>query len=173
MKFKDSLLKLKNLDFRFNIRTNLVTGIAFGLFSGISLIILPYQVKNPGFDSGVPSPRILPGVYLAIILIFSIVLIFQSLVLHKEKIVEFDWQKEKPAILLIILLCLYVFMILHIGFISASIITFCIALFYCGERKPFIYIFTILIAIGIYFLFTSVFHVSLPGADIKWLTSLF
>ena len=36
-------------------------------------------------------------------------------------------------------------------------------LWYCGERKPFIYIFTLAMGIGIFYLFKFVFHISLPG----------
>ena len=83
---------------KFKIRTNLVTGILMGLFSGFMLYVMPKQVRVPAFDSGAPSPRIIPGICLVVILICSIVLIIQSLVFKKEKIVEFDWEKEKPAI---------------------------------------------------------------------------
>ncbi len=147
---------------KFKIKTNLWSGIIMGLLSIILLIIMPYQVRVPAFDSGAPSPRIIPGICLVIMLIFSIVLIIQSLVFKKEKVVEFDWQKEKPAILMIALLCLYVALILFIGFVPASAVTFIIILAYCGERKPFIYIFIVAASIGIYFLFKYVFTVSLP-----------
>lgn len=148
---------------KFKIKTNLVSGIIMALISGIFLYVMPSQIKIPGYDSGAPSPRIIPGACLVVILIFSLVLIIQSLVFKKENIVEFDWEKEKPAILLIALLCAYVAGIIYIGFILASIIVFCIVLFYCGERKPPIYIFTIAAAVGIYYLFTLLFHISLPG----------
>lgn len=148
---------------KFKIRTNLVTGILMALFSGFMLLVMPKQVRVPAFDSGAPSPRIIPGICLVVILFCSIVLIIQSLVFKKEKIVEFDWEKEKPAILMILMLCIYVFLIIKIGFILASAITFVVILYYCGERKPFIYIFTIALAVGIYFLFSKVFHVSLPA----------
>ena len=148
---------------KFKIRTNLVTGIVMGLLSAFLLYVMPKQVRVPAYDSGAPSPRIIPGVCLVVILLCSIILIIQSLVFKKEKIVEFDWQKEKPAILLIVMLCIYVFLIIKIGFIIASAIIFTIILFYSGERKPFIYIFTIALAVGIYFLFSKVFHVSLPS----------
>ena len=147
---------------KFKIKTNLWSGIIMGALSLILLICMPYQVRIPAFDSGAPSPRIIPGICLVIMLIFSLVLIIQSLVFKKEKVVEFDWQKEKPAILLIALMCLYVALILFIGFVPASAVTFIIVLAYCGERKPFIYIFIIAAAIGIYFLFQKVFNVSLP-----------
>ena len=147
---------------KIKIKTNLWSGIIMGAISLILLILLPSPVRVPAFDSGAPSPRISPGICLVMMLIFSVVLIIQSVVFKKEKIVEFDWKKEKPAILLIALLCIYVALILFIGFIPASAVTFCIILAYCGERKPFIYIFTVAAAIGIYFLFKYVFTVSLP-----------
>ena len=123
---------------KIKIKTNLVSGILMALFSGYMLYVMPKQVKVPAYDSGAPSPRIIPGICLIVILICSIVLI-------------------------IAILCIYVFLIIKIGFILASAITFTVVLFYCGERKPFIYIFTIALAVGIYFLFTLVFHVSLPA----------
>lgn len=147
---------------KFKIKTNLWSGIIMGLISVILLVLLPNQVRIPAYDSGAPSPRIIPAICLVLMLVFSIVLIIQSVVFKKEKIVEFDWQKEKPAILLILLLCIYVALIIFVGFIPASIIIFCIALFYCGERNPLNYIVTIAFAIGIYFLFKGVFNVSLP-----------
>lgn len=145
------------------IKTNLVTGIIMALFSTFMLLVMKTQVRVPAFDSGAPSPRIIPGICLVVILICSVILILQSLVFKKEKVVEFKWKNELPAILLIALLCLYVFLIIHIGFILASAIIFSVILFYCGERKPFIYIFTIALSVGVYFLFAYVFHVSLPN----------
>ena len=81
----------------------------------------------------------------------------------KEKELEFDWKKEKPCILLILLLCAYVALIIWTGFIPATVIVFPVLLYYCGERKPAIYLFTVAAGIGIFFLFKYVFHVSLPG----------
>ena len=72
---------------KFKIKTNLWSGIIMGLLSLILLIIMPYQVRVPAFDSGAPSPRIIPGICLVIMLFFSVVLIIQSLVFKKEKIV--------------------------------------------------------------------------------------
>jgi len=164
---------------KFKIKTNLVTGIIMGLFSAISLYIMPTQVKNPAYDSGVPSPRIIPGLCLWIILFFSVVLLAQSLIFKKEKIVEFDWEKEKPAILLIALMCVYVALIIWVGYMIASAVVFVIVLIYSGEKfiipkenRKFglpvapIYIFTVLAGVGIYFLFTEVFHVSLPAGKL-------
>ena len=148
---------------KFKIKTNLVTGIIMGLFSVFLLIVMPQQVRVPAFDSGAPSPRIIPTICIILMLIFSIVLIIESLVLKKEKIMEFDWSKEKPAIILILAMCVYVARIITIGYILASIIVFCFVQFYCGERKPLMYVYTVAAGILIYFLFKTVFFINLPS----------
>ena len=148
---------------KFKIKTNLVTGIIMGLFSAILLIVMPNQVRVPAFDSGAPSPRIIPGICILLMLIFSIVLLIQSLVFKKEKIVEFDWQQEKPAIILILAMCVYVGLIITIGYILASAVVFCFVQFYCGERKPLMYIYVIAASVLIYFLFKNVFYINLPS----------
>lgn len=148
---------------KIKIKTNLWSGIIMGVFSIIMLILLPQQVRVPAYDSGAPSPRIIPGICLVGILICAVALIIQSLVFKKEKEFEFDVAVEKPCILMILGLCVYTAMIIYLGFVIASIITFVALLVYCGERKPPIYIFTVAAAIGIFFLFKFVFHVSLPA----------
>lgn len=107
--------------------------------------------------------RDIPTVCLVIMLIASMALIIQSLVLKKEKIVEFDWSKEKTAILLIIGMCIYVALMLCIGYVLASIIVFVAVQFYCGERKPGIYIYTIVAAVLIFLMFKNIFNISLPS----------
>lgn len=148
---------------KFKIKTYLWSGIIMGIFSALMLIAMPSQVRLPMFDSGAPSPRIIPGICLVGMLACSVILVIQSLIFKKDKEIEFDWAKEKPCIFLILLLCVYVALTIYIGFIPAVIIIFPIILFYCGERKPPIYIFTIVAGIGIFFLFKYVFHISLPG----------
>lgn len=96
-------------------------------------------------------------------LVSSIALIIQSLVLKQEKIVEFDWAKEKPAILLILGMCVYIGLMLCIGYVLASLIVFPLALFYVGERKPGPYIVVLVSAVAIFLLFKNVFNISLPA----------
>lgn len=134
-----------------------------GIASIILLILLPQEVRLPSYDSGAPSPRIIPMLVLIGILISSACLLVQSLVLHKEKIFEFELKKELPAIILIGMMCLFTFLIITMGYIVAVCVVFPLMLFYFGERKPFIYIFSLAVGIGIYFLFKYVFNISLPG----------
>ena len=96
-------------------------------------------------------------------LVSSIALLIQSLVLKQEKVVEFDWEKEKPAILLIVGMCVYIGLMLIIGYVLASIIVFPLVLFYVGERKPGPYIVVLISAFVIFLLFKNVFNISLPA----------
>lgn len=148
---------------KFKIKTNLVSGILMGAIALLLLVLMPGQVRVPAFDSGAPSPRIIPGICLGIMLVSSIALLSQSLVLKQEKVVEFDWKKEKPAILLIVGMCVYIGLMLCIGYVLASLIVFPLVLFYVGERKPGPYIVVVVSAFAIFLLFKNVFNISLPA----------
>ena len=148
---------------KFKIKTNLVSGIIMGAIALILIIMMPSQVRVPAYDSGAPSPRIIPGICLAIMLVSSIALIIQSLVLKQEKVVEFDWAKEKPAILLILGMCVYIGLMLCIGYVLASLIVFVGVLIYVGERKPGPYIVAIVAAFVIFLMFKNIFKISLPA----------
>ena len=148
---------------KFKIKTNLVSGIIMGAIALILILCIPGQIRVPTYDSGAPSPRIIPGICLAIMLVSSIALLIQSLILKQEKVVEFDWEKEKPAILLIVGMCVYIGLMLSIGYVLASIIVFPLVLFYVGERKPGPYIVVLISAFVIFLLFKTVFNISLPA----------
>lgn len=148
---------------KFKIKTNLVSGILMGAIALLLLVLMPGQVRVPAFDSGAPSPRIIPGICLGIMLVSSIAPLIQSLVLKQEKVVEFDWEKEKPAILLIVGMCVYIVLMLCIGYVLASLIVFPLVLFYVGERKPGPYIVVVVSAFAIFLLFKNVFNISLPA----------
>ncbi len=145
------------------IKTNLTAGIVMAIFAIVMLLVMPTQVRLPMYDSGAPSPRIIPGICLVGILICSVLLIVQSLVFHKETIYEFDLEKEKHELVLIGLLLLFVAGTLTLGFVVSGIIIFCAIEFYVGERKPVMYLYTIAAVFIVYFLFQHLFHVSLPN----------
>lgn len=148
---------------KIKIKTNLWSGIIMGIASIVLLLLLPREVRLPAYDSGAPSPRIIPGLAITGILICSVCLLVQSLILKKDKIYEFDLKQELPTIILIGMMCLFTFLIIKLGFIVGVCVVFPLMLFYFGERKPFIYIFSLAVGIGIYFLFKYVFNISLPS----------
>lgn len=145
------------------IRTNLVSGIMLGVASIILLLLVPSQVPIPAYDNGGPSPRIIPYIVLGGIVLCSIGLIFQSIVLKQEKIVEFDFKIEKASIIIIGIMLLFGFITIRFGFIAGVVVVLPLMLFVFGERKPFIYLFTLAGGIGVYYLFINIFHISLPA----------
>jgi len=137
-----------------------------GIVSIVLLLLVPSQIRVPAFDTGAPSPRIIPTVVFIGMLICSTVLIIQSLVFKKDDIFFFDIKKELPAIILLAMICGFAFVIVQFGFIPAILIFFPAVLFFMGERKPFIYLFTLAAGFLVFLLFTRVFTVPLPS--ITW-----
>lgn len=144
------------------IRTNLMSGIIFGIMSLIFIALVPSQVAIPTYDNGGPSPRIIPYMVLYGILICSICLIIQSVVFKKEKIIIFDMKVEKSSLIILGLMLLFGIVMLNFGFIIGVVVALPMMLFAFGEKKPFIYVFTIAGGIGVYYLFINVFNISLP-----------
>ena len=145
------------------IKTNLTAGIVIAVFAVIMLLILPQQVREPMYDSGAPSPRIIPGICLVGMLICSAILIIQSLVFHKEHIYEFVWDKEKNELVLIALLIAFVAGTLTLGFVISGVVIFCLIEAFVGERKWYMFVYTIVAVFFVYFLFKNVFHIDLPN----------
>ena len=154
------------------IKTNLWTGIIFTVICVALLIAMPKQVRIPKFDSGAPSPRVLPSICLYGMLICSVYLIFQSVVLKQEKIYEWDYEKEMPIIIITLLMLAFVACTRLVGFVAGGIISLTAVLVYLREKKLPIYIFTWACIIGAYFMFKYIFNVSLPSFEISVLGSL-
>lgn len=144
------------------IRTNLLSGIIFSLLSIALILITPKEVPVPAFDNGGPSPRVLPYIVLSGTLICSILLIIKSIFFKKEKIFEFDIDKEKSSFINLAIMIFFGTIMVKFGFIVSVIIGLPIMLYSLGERKPFIYIFTVFLGIGVYYMFIKIFNISLP-----------
>ena len=149
---------------KIRIKTNLVTGIIMGMVSIVFLLIVPMQIGEPGWvQPGSLSPRVIPVLVLSGILLCSIILIIQSLVFKKEDIYEFIVAKELTTLVILGMILAFAFIVVNFGFWPAIILFFPAILFFMGERKPLIYIVTIALGFGIYFLFIRVFLVPLPS----------
>ena len=144
------------------IKSNLVSGIAFAIISIILILLVPSQVPVPAYDNGGPSPRMIPYMVLYGILICSIGLMIQSVIFKKEKIIVFDFKLEKASVVILGLMILFGVLTINFGFIIGAVVALPLMLFAMGERKPFIYIFTIVGGIGVYYLFVEVFNIFLP-----------
>jgi len=144
------------------IKSNLVSGIVFAIISIVLILLVPSQVPVPAYDNGGPSPRIIPYMVLYGILICSFGLIIQSLLFKKEKKMVFDFKLEKAALVIMGIMILFGYLTIKFGFIVGVVIALPMMLYAMNERKPFIYIFTVVGGIGVYYLFVEVFNIFLP-----------
>ena len=140
-----------------------MTGIIMGIVSIIFLLLIPRQVRVPVFDTGAPSPRIIPTFVWIGILVCSLILIVQSLFFKKEDIFVFEIKNEGPLLILTALVCGFAFIIVNFGFVIGVLIFFPAILIYMRERKWLTYVITIAIGLGVYFMFTRLFSISLPS----------
>jgi hypothetical protein len=145
------------------IRTSLWGGILFLILSVVILILIPFQVA-PSFTLSVGNdPQLMPRIVAIIMIVCSLVLIFQSIILKKETIIEIHWIDEKNAIFALLIMFIFLFCILLLGFLPASFIMIAGFLLFFKDRKPLMYIILFVLAVLIYLLFIKVFNVPLGG----------
>lgn len=144
------------------IHTNLLSGIIFGILSLTMILIVPREIQVPTFDNGGPSPRIIPYLVLIGIFLCSLGLIIQSLLLKKEKIVHYNIKLEKASVVSLLVMILFGTVMVKFGFIMSVLVVLPIMVYSLGERKIFVYIVTMAAGVGVYFLFTKIFNISLP-----------
>lgn len=145
------------------IKTNLVSGIIFIVVGVILLALLNSQVIVYGDTPFISSAKVMPFITEMVMIIGGIALVIQSLVFRKEKIVEFKWQEQKYVLFLISIYIIFAALMYFVGFLIAAIV-FVIMMFIYYKNKNLLQLAVLcVLAVGIYFLFIYVFHISLPG----------
>ena len=123
------------------IKTNLVSGIIFLILSVAIYVLIPGQIAQPSHLGAGPSPRTIPKLVSAVMFICSLLLIVQSLVFKKEKVIVIDFSEEKSVFKAILFIILFGVLMITAGYLVAVWVTLPIMLYFMGERKPFVYIF--------------------------------
>lgn len=145
------------------VRSNLVGGIIFIIFGTILLSLLSAQVITYGNITFLQSAKVLPFVAELVMIIGGLGLVIESLVFKKETIVEINWKEQKNALLTIGFFCIFAIGIYFFGFIIGAVL-FLISMFIYYRNKSIVELICLLVLIiGVYFLFTGVFYVQLPG----------
>jgi hypothetical protein len=145
------------------VRTNLVGGLIFIVFGSILLALLNKQVITYGNITFLQSAKVLPFIAEIVMVGGGVGLVIESLVFKKDEIVEFVWSEQKNAVYTIGFFCIFAAGIYFLGFIIGAIL-FLISMFiYYKNRSILQLVCLIALIIGVYFLFTGVFYVQLPG----------
>jgi hypothetical protein len=145
------------------VRTNLTGGIIFIVFGTVLMLLLNTQVITYGQISFLQSAKVAPFFAEIIMVLGGIFLVIQSLVFKKESIIVIRWEEQKFAVLTILVFCIFAAAIYYTGFIIGSFL-FIISMFVLNRNRSILeFVGLCALAVGIYFLFTSVFYVQLPG----------
>lgn len=145
------------------IRTNLVSGVIFIVLGGVLLLLLPSQVVVADIIPFLESARAAPTLAIIVMMVGGGILVFQSLVMKKETVVEVSFSEQKYALYMIGSFVIYAGLIYGVGFIVASLALVTSLYFFYGIRNRVYLVVAIFISILVHFLFTNVFNVSLPG----------
>jgi putative tricarboxylic transport membrane protein len=145
------------------VKTNLVSGIAFTAISVVLLLLMPTQIIVSSIIPFLESAKAAPLMAILVMLIGGLILIFQSVVLKKETVVVINMAEQKYALIMIGGIILYGALIYVTGYIIASLVMVLSLYRFYKVGKPIQLAVTLVIVIFVYFLFTNVFNVSLPG----------
>ncbi len=145
------------------VRSNLAGGIIFLVFGTILMLLLNSQVITYGKIHFLQSAKVLPFMAEIVMIIGGFLLIIQSIVFKKEKIVEICWEDQKYALAVIGLFALFALLIYFIGFVVGALVFVVLMSRLYKNRNIVEIVILCALAIGIYLLFTLVFHVQLPA----------
>lgn len=139
-------------------RCNLVAGIVSMLFGIVVVLLIPFQISlGYGHSSGI-TPRTLPYALGGICIVLGAVLIFESLVLKKDKVKEVEVKQELKALLYMLMFVVYAFLF-KVNFILATAFLGIVTLVFLKSKKVLYYI-IVLATVGLlYVLLTQVLHI--------------
>ena len=145
------------------VKTNLIGGVIFIILGLILLLLQPSQVIVSNNIAFLESAKVAPMMSIIVMFFGGIFLIFQSLVLKKEKEIFLKFQEQKNALYMALYMLLYAATIYFLGFLIASAaLIVLLFMFYKNKNKKHL-IAVFIIAALVYVLFTRIFNVSLPG----------
>lgn len=148
---------------KITIKKNLWSGIVTVLVSVILWFALPYCIKSQVTSlTAAIGPDYLPRLMIALMGICGVGLILTSVAFKKDETIEVNVKDELRTLLFVAIILAYILLMPIIGFLLATIIFSCAALFFMETRKPLHYIVVIVLSILIFVGFKYGLMVSLP-----------
>lgn len=144
------------------LRTNLISGLLGLIISAAIWFIIPAQIKVMQASTYSVDARFMPRLVSVIIALMSLVLLIQSLVLKKEKIVSIQVKEEMKVGLFYLMLVAYVILIPIIGFLISTLLICGGTLLFLRCKKKRYYLTTGIIVVGVYLAFIFLLNVPLP-----------
>lgn len=145
------------------LRTNLISGIIFLIFSIVLLFIIPKEIVQTYTQNQYIDADTIPKLIGYFMMGVSIYLILKGTVLKKEVIKEIELAPEMVSIGFVIILALYVAIIPFAGFLIASLLLggVCLAIEKVKNWKVWLLVFGIIVLI--YFGFEKGLGLTFPN----------
>jgi putative tricarboxylic transport membrane protein len=144
------------------IRTDLIGGAVFLIFSVILYLIIPNQIKQTYTQNQYINALIVPRMIAYLIGGFSLVLVLKSVVLKKDNVVVLEVSKELASLIFFGLMLVYLILIPILGYLISMIAMSITSLAYQKVKSIKQYIAVLIINIVVYVGFTYVLKVPLP-----------
>lgn len=148
---------------------NTVAGVFCVIFSIFLYVIIPYEVAEPptlfGQSGSALDPKLFPTIIAVLFFLIGLWYIFESFGLReKNDFKALKGSNIKNILISILILFFYALTLEPIGFIISSFIVTIILTLYYGSRNIFGVIgVTVVVPIGIYYIFTRWLQVYLPA----------
>jgi putative tricarboxylic transport membrane protein len=148
---------------------NTVAGIVCVVFSIVLYIIIPYEVEEPpmlfGRSTSALDPKLFPTIIAVLFFLIGVWYIFESFGLREKNDFKLLTRGNLTNIAIsVIVLFFYALTLERIGFIISSfLVTTCLTLYYGSRNILGILIVTIVIPVGVYYIFTRWLQVYLPA----------
>ena len=146
-------------------RSNLVAGVVGIVFGVVLWFLVPVYVgeEYAAFE-GVDS-RTLPYAISVVCALFGAGLVFQSLVLKRDKVRKMELGREAKAVFYMLMFIVYGYVFTR-DFIVATTFLGWVTLLFTGSKKTLYYAIVLTMTIVMYLLFIHVLRVRLPS---EWL----
>ncbi len=155
--------------FKGRLNFNTVAGIVCVVFAIVLYIIIPYEVDEPptlfGQSGSDLDPKLFPTIVAVLFLVVGVWYIVESLGLReKNDFKQLTLGNLKNIAISVVVILFYALALEPIGFIISSFVVTIVLTLYYGSRNIFgIVGVTIVVPVGIYYIFTRLLQVYLPA----------
>ncbi|MGH6943104.1 MAG: tripartite tricarboxylate transporter TctB family protein [Geminicoccaceae bacterium] len=147
-----------------------VVGAALSIVAGIAILVLiPSQIEQPprlfGVSAGGLDPALFPSLVAAAMIVVGLFYLRQSFRMReRNRFRDLDRDALLSLAITLAVSFAYAALLVPLGFVVASALTVgTLAVFYGARNLPGILLISIGVPAGVYYLFTHVLLVSLPG----------
>ena len=139
---------------KIKIKTNLWTGPLCVAVAVVAWFLIYDQIPELAQDSITVNARLFPQIFAVLIGALGMLLIFLSLVLHREAIREVTVTEELRVLAYFAIIALFCALISLIGFLPAALLFAAGSLAYFGDRNVWHYAAVIVAVLVVYFGFS-------------------